>query len=152
MSDKDSLDCIGCGILTNNIYMSDFENSHRVGICDNCFRGIENDLMNLSNTKEIAKDVTELIDDLVKKENKTDQSRYDEINSPEHYTIGGIETIDYIKAKLTREEYIGYIRGSVLAYISRAPFKRTPLKDYKKSRRYLDILIKFLEEEVKNVS
>ena len=48
-----------------------------------------------------------------------DAVRPDMVNSPPHYTKGGIETIDYIKAKLSPEEYRGYLRGNLLKYASR---------------------------------
>jgi len=47
----------------------------------------------------------------------------DNVNHPAHYTVGGIETIDFIKAKLTPEEFIGYLKGNVIKYLSRAPHK-----------------------------
>lgn len=43
----------------------------------------------------------------------------DMVNSPPHYMKGGIETIDFIKAKLSPEEYRGYLRGNLLKYASR---------------------------------
>ena len=43
----------------------------------------------------------------------------DMVNSPPHYTKGGIETIDFIKAKLSPEEYRGSLRGNLLKYASR---------------------------------
>ena len=43
----------------------------------------------------------------------------DMVNSPAHYTKGGIETIDFIQAKLSPEEYRGYLRGNLLKYASR---------------------------------
>jgi len=48
-----------------------------------------------------------------------DAVRPDMVNSPPHYTNGGIETIDFIKAKLSPEEYRGYLRGNLLKYASR---------------------------------
>ena len=48
-----------------------------------------------------------------------DAVRPDMVNSPTHYTKGGIETIDYIQAKLSPEEYRGYLRGNLLKYASR---------------------------------
>jgi hypothetical protein len=48
-----------------------------------------------------------------------DAIRPDMVNSPPHYTKGGIETIDYIQAKLSPEEYRGYLRGNLLKYASR---------------------------------
>ena len=48
-----------------------------------------------------------------------DAVRPDMVNSPPHYTSGGIETIDFIQAKLSPEEYRGYLRGNLLKYASR---------------------------------
>jgi hypothetical protein len=48
-----------------------------------------------------------------------DAVRPDNINSPPHYTFGGIETIAFIAAKLSPEEYRGYLRGNLLKYASR---------------------------------
>ncbi len=45
--------------------------------------------------------------------------KVDMVNHPPHYTQGGIETIDFLQAKLTREEFIGYLKGNVLKYGSR---------------------------------
>lgn len=47
----------------------------------------------------------------------------DMVNHPPHYTAGGIETIDFIQAKLTPEEFRGYLRGNILKYSSRAGLK-----------------------------
>jgi hypothetical protein len=48
-----------------------------------------------------------------------DAVRPDMVNSPPHYTKGGIEVIDFIQAKLSPEEYRGYLRGNLLKYASR---------------------------------
>ena len=48
-----------------------------------------------------------------------DAVRPDMVNSPPHYTDGGIECIDYIRAKLSSEEYRGYLQGNLLKYASR---------------------------------
>ena len=56
----------------------------------------------------------------------------DMVNSPPHYKIGGIETIDYIQAKLTPEEFRGYLKGNVLKYTSRAEYKEDAGKDVDK--------------------
>jgi hypothetical protein len=50
----------------------------------------------------------------------------DLVNHPAHYKAGGIETIDFIEAKLTREEYIGYLKGNALKYASRIGKKGAP--------------------------
>lgn len=43
----------------------------------------------------------------------------DAVNHPPHYTSGGIETIDFIEAKLTKEEFVGYLKGNAIKYASR---------------------------------
>lgn len=67
----------------------------------------------------------------------------DNVNSPAHYRTGGIETWDYIKAKLTPEELRGYLKGNILKYVSRAESKNagdTAIEDYLKSKWYMDRL------------
>lgn len=71
--------------------------------------------------------------------------------NPDHYKTGGIETIDYMEAKLTPEEYRGYLRGNIIKYTSRAGYKDDVLQEYKKVEWYLDRLIKHLEGDDKPV-
>lgn len=68
------------------------------------------------------------------------------IYSPGHYTAGGIETIDYIRAKMSQEEFKGYCKGNILKYMSRSRLKGEELKDLKKARVYLEWLIEALEK------
>lgn len=58
------------------------------------------------------------------------------VTKPAHYADGEIETIDFIRDKLTQEEYIGYCTGNVLKYISRWR-KKGGTDDLKKARVYL---------------
>lgn len=60
----------------------------------------------------------------------------DKVKHPHHYTFGSIETINFIKDKLTNEQYIGYCLGNVLKYISRYRFKGG-LEDLEKAMTYL---------------
>lgn len=53
-----------------------------------------------------------------------------------YYAIGGIECIDYIKAKLTKEQYEGYLLGNVLKYTSRCEYKGEKKKDIEKLAKY----------------
>ncbi len=53
----------------------------------------------------------------------------DLVNHPPHYTMGGIETIDFIAAKLTKDEFVGYLKGNVLKYGSRIGKKDAPNVD-----------------------
>ena len=57
----------------------------------------------------------------------------DLVNQPPHYTTGGIETIDFIRAK-----QLDYCLGNVVKYITRAPHKGNEVQDLKKARWYLD--------------
>jgi hypothetical protein len=59
----------------------------------------------------------------------------EEVNSPTHYTHGGIETIDYIEGK-----GLNYHLGNVVKYVSRCGHKSgtDPMKDLKKARWYLE--------------
>ncbi|MDN6363659.1 MAG: DUF3310 domain-containing protein [Tetragenococcus koreensis] len=63
----------------------------------------------------------------------------DNVNHPNHYTQGDIETIDYIKDKLTDEEFRGFVKGNVLKYVSREGLKNGD-EDLKKANWYLEVL------------
>lgn len=47
----------------------------------------------------------------------------DMVNSPPHYTAGGIECIEAIRAALTPEEFRGYCKGNALKYVWRERHK-----------------------------
>lgn len=65
----------------------------------------------------------------------------DKVNKPDHYTSGTIECIDYIKDSLSREEWIGYLRGNIVKYMHRFRNKNG-IEDLSKAEKYLDWLIK----------
>lgn len=69
---------------------------------------------------------------------------HDAVNSPAHYTSGGIECIDCIKAALG-ENFMGFLIGNVIKYTYRYKDKNG-VEDLKKGRWYLDRAIKELEE------
>jgi len=66
----------------------------------------------------------------------------DIVNSPAHYTYGGIETIDFIEAK-----QLSYHCGNVIKYVSRAGKKGERLEDLRKAQWYLNREIERLEKE-----
>jgi len=70
----------------------------------------------------------------------------DPVNSPSHYTSGGIETIDYMEAKSTPEEFRGHLRLTAIKYLSRAGLKDDTLKDLKKAQWYVNALVDFVED------
>jgi hypothetical protein len=59
----------------------------------------------------------------------------DIVNSPKHYTQGGIEPIDYILAN-----DLDFLEGNVVKYVTRHKFKNG-LEDLKKAEYYLKTLI-----------
>ena len=64
------------------------------------------------------------------------------VNSPSHYTHGGVETIDYIEAKGLDKDFC---LANVIKYVSRAGYKICKLEDLKKAQYYLNRRIKSLE-------
>ncbi|HSH24011.1 MAG TPA: DUF3310 domain-containing protein [Massilibacterium sp.] len=71
----------------------------------------------------------------------------DNVNSPAHYTNGDIEVIDYIRDKLTQEQFIGYCIGNVLKYVSRYRLKGGK-EDLEKADVYLKWAIERMKEGV----
>jgi homoserine dehydrogenase len=63
----------------------------------------------------------------------------DLVNSPPHYRVGGIETIDFIEAK-----QLGYHLGNVVKYVSRADHKGNKKQDLEKAKWYLERAIETL--------
>lgn len=66
----------------------------------------------------------------------------DNVNHPKHYTDGKIECIDYIRDKLTDEEFRGYIKGNILKYITRERLKNKD-EDLQNAKWYLDKLLEY---------
>ena len=66
----------------------------------------------------------------------------DDVESPSHYAVDGVpfECIDVIRAALTPEEFLGFLRGNVLKYQFRARRKSGTAegfaKDMAKARWY----------------
>ena len=60
------------------------------------------------------------------------EPKADPVNNPAHYTVGGIETIDFIEAKK-----LGYNIGNVVKYLTRADHKGNKLEDLRKAQWYL---------------
>lgn len=58
------------------------------------------------------------------------------ILNSKHYS-GKIETIDYMKDKLTDEQFEGYLMGNVIKYLSRYNKKDKEYEDLNKALTYL---------------
>lgn len=64
----------------------------------------------------------------------------DNVNHPAHYTQGGIECIEAIKASMSREAFCGYLKGNALKYIWRYS-QKGGVEDLRKAAVYLNWLI-----------
>jgi hypothetical protein len=71
---------------------------------------------------------------------------YDPVNKPEHYNMGSIECIDYIRQVLGLEGYIAYCRGNAIKYQHRAEYKGKYLEDMRKHNWYSQKAIEAIEE------
>ena len=76
------------------------------------------------------------------------QIEADEIKQPNHYTWRGKEC-EQIIGDITQgaEGKEAYYLGAVVKYLYRYPKKGTPLKDLRKAKQYIDMLIDLQEEQ-----
>ena len=65
----------------------------------------------------------------------TKKKKEDLVNHPKHYNQGEIECIDAIRAMLSTEEFIGYLRGNSLKYRWRFRYKNG-IQDLQKAEWY----------------
>ena len=70
----------------------------------------------------------------------------DKIN-PFHYKGGKIECIEALKAALSKEEFIGFLRGNIIKYNWRCRLKNG-IEDIQKSIWYANKLVETLEESL----
>lgn len=70
----------------------------------------------------------------------------DNVKHPEHYTQGGIECIEAIKASMSREAFAGYCKGNALKYLWRYE-KKGGVEDLRKAAVYLGWLIECEEQK-----
>lgn len=91
-----------------------------------------------------------LVDNLTKARDRSEyfknriemiEPKSDPVNHPDHYKIGGIETIDFIEAK-----QLSYNLGNVIKYITRSEHKGNYEQDLLKARWYLNREIAKLQE------
>jgi hypothetical protein len=76
----------------------------------------------------------------------------DKINPP-HYKNKSIETIEAIKSQMTEAEFIGYLKGNIMKYVSRMGIKVPSLEgartDVAKAHWYIEYLLRFLTDLIK---
>lgn len=75
-----------------------------------------------------------------------DDEESDPVNHPDHYCKGGLETIEVIKMLLTPEEFKGYLKGNMIKYRERHPYKGNPEQDLAKAKWYSDKLKEEFDE------
>jgi hypothetical protein len=63
-----------------------------------------------------------------------------------HYALSGIECIDYIKERLTPEEFKGYCHGNLIKYQHRHNYKGKPVEDMEKAQYYLVKMLESMRE------
>ena len=64
----------------------------------------------------------------------------DMVKSPAHYASGEIETIDYIRDCLSKDEMRGYCWANVIKYVSRWT-RKDGIQDLNKAKVYIDWMI-----------
>ena len=93
-----------------------------------------------------VEDSNDLVFKLVESGVPSSDEPQDAIN-PSHYKHNGIETIDYMKAVSTEEEFKGHLRLTAIKYISRLGKKDCPKQEIKKAIWYLNKLLEEYEAE-----
>ena len=86
------------------------------------------------------KEIEQVINEEYEKDSSINKDKQDMIN-PSHYKKGGIEAIDYMKAKSTPEEFKGHLRLTALKYLSRYGQKDDELQELLKCHWYILRLI-----------
>lgn len=72
------------------------------------------------------------------------------INRPAHYTAGGLEAQDVMRAKLNKVEWQGYLKGSCLKYLLRANFKEEHDTDIRKAAWFMARLEETIDERLED--
>jgi len=89
----------------------------------------------------------ELLQQRIERDRRSDVYDKKAVNHPEHYTQGGIECIDAIKASMSYIEYLGYLKGNCQKYVWRYRNKGNMRQDLAKAKWYLEELEKELGNE-----
>ena len=71
----------------------------------------------------------------------------DNVNQPMHYRQHYLEVIDAIKGLQSKDEFQGYLRGSIIKYLGRYRYKGQPVEDLRKAKWYLEKLLKEIAED-----
>lgn len=75
----------------------------------------------------------------------------DAIN-PDHYAVGGIQAIDYFRAKSTKEEFRGYLRLTAMKYLTRLGHKDSEVQELEKAKWFIDTLIGEYKNDIRTIN
>ena len=68
------------------------------------------------------------------------------VEHPKHYRLEGVrEVLDVIRYALSEEEYMGFLKGNVIKYTLRAPYKGEADQDWEKASYYADLVKELCE-------
>ena len=71
-----------------------------------------------------------------------------EHEEPEYYNSNGLSPIGAMKQGLiSRDEYIGFLKGNIIKYIIRAQYKGNAAEDLMKARNYIDFYLELITDE-----
>lgn len=73
---------------------------------------------------------------LVLEKDKMADTSHDPVHHPAHYTQGGVDCLDAIRASMSQEEWYGYCKGNAIKYLWRYRHKHGK-EDLEKSKFYL---------------
>ena len=63
------------------------------------------------------------------------------VEHPKYYRLEGIkEVLDVSRYALSEEEYLGFLKGNVIKYALRAPYKGELEQDWEKASYYADLV------------
>lgn len=90
-----------------------------------------------SKPKELIQKAQEVVEEAKK---------HDVVNNPNHYKRGEIECFEALKASMTKEQFLGHLKATAIAYLWRYDLKNG-LEDVKKAKWYVDKMVKELENQ-----
>lgn len=54
----------------------------------------------------------------------------------DHYVKGAMQAVEFMQTFMSKEEFIGFLKGNVIKYIARANYKGQKEADFEKARTY----------------
>ena len=76
------------------------------------------------------------------------EKKHEQSEQPDYYKSNGLSPMDaFEKGLLSKEEFIGFIKGNVIKYTVRAGKKDDPIRDIDKAIDYLEWLKKGMKHD-----